>query len=264
MLMLLVPIPFAQRVWALPFLTRLAPSEHYYEGKTRAPKKLTDWLRQALLQIRRWLPDRAIVFVADSSYAVIDLLANLIQLLTPITMVVRFRLDAALYEPVPARRPGQQGRPRKKGARLPTLAHVALNPHTRWQRHSMRYWYGEVKRVIEITSGTAVWFHCGHPAVPLRWVIVRDPRGKFKTQALLCTDLQATPQQIVNWFVQRWQLEVTFRDVRETSPLRARRPPCWGCSPSLPCWPIAWLNVVKCSHGEPRGTPSHAPPSAMR
>ena len=214
-LMLLVPIPFAQRVWALPFLTILAPSERYYEGKVRVHKKLTDWLRQALLQIRRWLPDRAVVFVADSSYAVIDLLANMIQLPTPITMVVRFRLDAGLYEPAPARRPGQQGRPRKKGARLPTLAQVAVNPHTRWQRHTVRYWYGELKRAIEITSGTAVWFHCGHPAVPIRWVIVRDPLGKFKTQALLCTDLQAKPQQIVEYFIQRWQLEVTLRDVRE-------------------------------------------------
>ena len=214
-LMLLVPIPFAQRVWALPFLTILAPSERYYEGKVRVHKKLTDWLRQALFQIRRWLPHRAIVFVADSSYAVIDLLADMSQLATPITMVVRFRLDAALYEPAPARRPGQQGRPRKKGARLPTLAQVAVNPHTRWQRHTVRYWYGELKRAIEITSGTAVWFHCGHPAVPIRWVIVRDPLGKFKTQALLCTDLQAKPQQIVEYFIQRWQLEVTLRDVRE-------------------------------------------------
>src|SRR5512135_2627508 len=155
-LMLLVPIPFAQRVWALPFLTILAPSERYYEKKGRAHKKLTDWMRQALLQIRRWLPHRAIVFVADSSYAVIDLLACMTQLATPITMVVRFRLDAALYEPAPARRPGQQGRPRKKGARLPTLAQVVAHPHTRWQRYVVRYWYGELKRTIQITSGTAV------------------------------------------------------------------------------------------------------------
>lgn len=213
--MVLVPVPFAQRVWALPFLTILAPSERYYEKKGRTHKKLTDWLRQALLQIRRWLPHRAIVFVADSSYAVIDLLAGMMQLATPITMVVRFRLDAALYEPATPRQPGQLGRTRKKGARLPTLTQVAANQHTRWQRHTMRYWYGELKRTIEITSGTAVWFHSGHPAVPLRWVIVRDPLSKFKTQALLCTDLQAKPQQIVDWFVQRWQLEVTFRDVRE-------------------------------------------------
>ena len=214
-LMLLVPVPFAQRVWALPFLTILAPSERYYEGKVHAHKKLTAWMRQALLQIRRWVPDRTLVFVADSSYAVIEMLARLSQLPNPITIVVRFRLDAALYEPAPLRQPGQLGRSRKKGARLPTLAHVAANPQTRWQRQVMRYWYGEVKRTIEITSGTAVWFHSGHPAVPIRWVIVRDPLGKFKTQALLCTDLQAQPAQIVVWFVQRWQLEVTHREVRE-------------------------------------------------
>ncbi len=214
-LMLLVPIPFAQRVWALPFLTILAPSERYYAGKVRAHKKLTDWMRQALLQIRRWLPQRTIVFVADSSYAVIDLLAYMTQLATPITMVVRFRMDAALYQPAPVRRPDQQGRPRKKGARLPTLTQVVANQHTRWQRLLVRYWYGELKRPIELTSGTAVWFHSGHPAVPIRWVIIRDPRGKFKTQALLCTDLQAQPHQIVEWFVHRWQLEVTHREVRE-------------------------------------------------
>jgi hypothetical protein len=214
-LMLLVPVPFAQRVWALPFLTILAPSERYYDGKARAHKKLTDWMRQALLQLRRWLPQRTLVFVADSSYAVIDLLACMTQLAVPITMVVRFRLDAALYEPAPPRQPGQLGRSRKKGARLPTLAQVVANRQTRWQRHVVRYWYGELKRAIEITSGTAIWFHSGHPAVPIRWVIVRDPLGKFKTQALLCTDQQVTPQQIVEWFVQRWQLEVTLRDVRE-------------------------------------------------
>jgi len=214
-LMLLVPIPFAQRVWALPFLTILAPSERYYEGKVRAPKKLTDWMRQALLQIRRWSPKRTLVFVADSSYAVIDLLAGLSQLSNPITMIVRFRLDAALYEPVAPRQPGQWGRSRKKGARLPTLAQVAAAPQTRWQRQVVRDWYGETKRVIEITSGTAVWFHGGHPAVPIRWVIVRDPLGKFKTQALLCTDLSVKPAPIVAWFVHRWQLVVTHREGRE-------------------------------------------------
>jgi hypothetical protein len=214
-LMLLVPIPFAQRVWALPFLTILAPSERYYQGKVRAHKKLTDWMRQALLQIRRWLPNRALVFVADSSYAVIDLLWIMIQLSNPITMVVRFRLDAALYEPAPPRQSGQLGRSRKKGTRLPTLAEVAADQQTRWQRQYVRYWYGEIQRPIELTSGTAVWFHGGHPAVPIRWVLVRDPLGKFKTQALLCTDVHATPGQIVEWFVQRWQLEVTHREVRE-------------------------------------------------
>ena len=75
-------------------------------------------------------------------------------------------------------------------------------------------WYGEGARVIEIVSNTAVWYHGGQPPVPIRWVLIRDPKGKFKTQALLCTDLNVKPIQIVKWFVLRWQLEVTFREVR--------------------------------------------------
>src|SRR5512135_2666995 len=70
-LMLLAPIPWAQRVWALPFLTVLAPSERYYQGKGRKHKKLTAWANQMLLQVRRWLPDRVLVIVADSSFAAI-------------------------------------------------------------------------------------------------------------------------------------------------------------------------------------------------
>ncbi len=214
-LMLLVPIPFAGRVWALPFLTLLAPSERYYEGKARAAKKLTDWMRQGLLQVRRWLPDRKLVFVADSSYACLDLLWAMLRLTNPITMVVRFRRDAALFAPAPERKPGTKGRPRKRGPRVPKLTAVATDPKTVWQRQVVACWYGERDRTIELTSGTAVWSNGGQPVVPIRWVIVRDPLGRFKTQALLCTDLAVEPQQIVAWFIQRWQLEVTHREVRE-------------------------------------------------
>jgi DDE superfamily endonuclease len=214
-LMLLAPIPFAQRVWALPFLTLLAPSERYYAGKARAAKKMTDWMRQGLLQLRRWLPDRQIVFVADSSYACLELLWAMCRLPNPITLVVRFRMDAALFAPAPERRPGTMGRPRKRGLRVPKLTAVAADPKTVWQSHVVASWYGERKRAIELTSATAIWSNWGQPVVPIRWVIVRDPLGRFKTQALLCTDLTATPEQIVAWFIQRWQLEVTYREVRE-------------------------------------------------
>lgn len=213
-LMLLVPVPWAQRVWALPFLTVLAPSERYYAGRKRKHKKLTDWARQMVLQLRRWLPGRALVVVADSSFAVISLLWRMTRLAQPVCMVVRFRLDAALYEPAPARRPHQKGRPRLKGKRLPTLAQVAQNKRTKWQRVVIPFWYGEGRRIIEIVSGTAVWRHSGQPVVPIRWVLIRDPKGKFKTQALLCTDLNVKSVQIVKWFVLRWQLEVTLHEVR--------------------------------------------------
>ena len=117
-LMLLAPIPWAQRVWALPFLTVLAPSERYYQERKRAHKKLTEWARQVLLQVRRWLPGRKLVVVMDSSFAAIDFLWRVAKLAQPIALIARFRLDAALYAPAPQRGPGKMGRPRKKGQRL--------------------------------------------------------------------------------------------------------------------------------------------------
>jgi hypothetical protein len=213
-LMLLVPIPWAQRVWALPFLTVLAPSERYYQDRVRGHKRLTDWACQMLLQVRRWLPQRRLVVVADAGFAVIALLSRMQQLPNPICMVVRFRLDAALYEPAAPRQPHQKGRTPLKGKRLPTLAQGLKDRKTVWKRVTHAHWYGERKRVVEITSGTAIWYHSGMPVVPIRWVLIRDPKGKFKPQALLCTDLTVTPEQILKWFVRRWQVEVTFQEVR--------------------------------------------------
>lgn len=212
-LMLLAPIPWAQHVWGLPFLTVLAPSERYYEKKVRKHKKLTDWARQMLFQLRKWLPERILVVVADSSYAVIELLGSMSQLKNPICMIARFRLDAALYEPV-VKTVGKRGRPRKKGKRLPTLESLLENDKTIWQRLVVQEWYGEKKREIEICSDTAVWYHNGMDPLPIRWVLIRDPKKKFKSQALLCTNLEISPEQIIKWFVRRWQVEVTFHEVR--------------------------------------------------
>ncbi len=213
-LMLLVPIPWAQRVWALPCLTVLAPSERHDRERGRRHKKLTDWARQALLQLRRWLPERAIVVVADRGYAAIALLARCARLADPIAVITRLRLDAALYEPAPPRTPGQLGRPRLKGQRLPPLAARIAEPATAWATITVADWYGEGARAVAVASDTAVWYHPGLPPVPIRWVLIRDPRGQFATQALLCTDVTADPAQVLAWFVLRWQLEVTFEEVR--------------------------------------------------
>jgi hypothetical protein len=129
-------------------------------------------------------------------------------------MITRFRLDANLYAPAPRRKRGQNGRPRKKGDRVPKLEKVLVDKQTRWTAVVIRNWYGERRRRLEIVSGTAVWFHGGLPALPIRWVLIRDPKGKFKSQSLLCTDLNVKPKQIVEWFVLRWQLEVTLHEVR--------------------------------------------------
>jgi hypothetical protein len=212
-LMLLVPVPWAGRVWALPFLTALAPSERYCRERGLRRKKLTDWGRQLVLQARRWMPGRPLVLVADSGFSALEFLAALLR--QEVICVTRLRLDAALYGPAPPRRPGAVGRPRTKGARLPTLAEVLANGGTPWQRLAVPGWYGEGDRIVEICSGCALWRHAGMPVVPIRWVLLRDPHRRFDPQALLCTDTAQDPVQVVRWFVQRWQLEVTFREVRD-------------------------------------------------
>jgi DDE superfamily endonuclease len=222
-LMLLVRIPWAARTWALPVLTALAPSERYDREQGRRHKSLTDWARQLLLVVRRWWPERAIVAVADSTYAALEFLAACRAWRAPVTVVTRLRLDAALYAPAPPRRAGQIGRPRLKGPRQPTLAAVAADPHTTWTELTVAHWYGAGQRTVEVVSATAGWYHSGLPPVPLRWVLIRDPQEHSPTQALLCTDLAVTPDQILAWFVQRWQLEVTFEEARRHLGLETQR-----------------------------------------
>jgi hypothetical protein len=212
--MLLVPIPWTARVWALPFLSALAPSERYAAQRGKRHKKITEWAWQLLLQVRRWYPEREIVAVAESTYASLKLLFRCRGLSRPVTFISRLRLDAALYEPAPPRKPGQIGRPRLKGERLPNLSVVAEDPSTSWKPAKIPNWYGSGKRMVEIATSTAVWYSTGLFAVPLRWVLVRDPQSQFKTQALLCTDLKADPEKILAWFVMRWQLEATFQEMR--------------------------------------------------
>jgi DDE superfamily endonuclease len=212
--MLLVEVPWASRIWALPFLSVLAPSERYAAKRGKRHKKITEWALQLLLVLRRCYPEREIVAVADRAYASLELLDRCRKLSDPITFITRLRLDAALYEPAPPRRPHQIGRPRIKGERLPNLSVVAEDPRTVWEPTKIADWYGSEDRTVEIASETAVWYSTGLPAVPIRWVLIRDPEGGFEAQALLCTDLQADPERIVRWYVRRWQVEVTFQEAR--------------------------------------------------
>ena len=210
-LMWLTQIPWASCIWALPFLTILAPSKRYYESEGRHHKKLTDWARQIVCQLRRWLPNRYLVVVADYSYAVLEFLAASQELSNPVTVITRLRLDAALYQPAPPY--GGVGRPRKKGARLPSLDDILHAPNTLWENVTLN-WYNGQQREMQIISQPAVWYHTGKPPVSIRWVLIRDPRGKYEPITLLSTDTTLCPCQIANWYVRRWRMEVTFEEAR--------------------------------------------------
>ena len=201
---------WAGRILALPFLTVLAPSKRFYDNKPRSPKTLLDCARQAVLQICRWLPDRYIVIVADSAFAALEFLAAVRK---HVCIVTRLRLDASLYDFPPQKRKGR-GRPRIKGKRLPKLSSLLKSRRVSWQRLRISRWYGQTNRLIEVATGTALWYRAGIAPVPIRWIIVRDPKGSLDPQAFLCTDLNASPRDIIAWFVSRWNVEVTFQEVR--------------------------------------------------
>ena len=131
-LMWRVPVPWSRRVWALPFLTVLAPSTRYPAERGRRPKTVTDGARPMLCCVRRWRPDRSLVVGGDQGYAALRLLAACPQMKPALTFLTRLRLAAALYAPRPPRPPGQLGRPRLKGHRRPSLRTVATDPATEW------------------------------------------------------------------------------------------------------------------------------------
>ena len=129
-LMLLVPVSWADRVWALPFLTVLCPSERYYQARGRQHQSLLERAQQMLRLLARWVPTRSVVVVADQAFSALALLD---AVRPQVAVITRLRLDAALFEPAPPRPAGTVGRPRCKGDRLPTLQARLDDPHTRWQ-----------------------------------------------------------------------------------------------------------------------------------
>ena len=210
----------------------LAPSQGYAKQQGRKHKKITDWALQMLMQLKRWLPARPLIAVADGSYAVIDFLA---ALPAGVNMITRLRLDAALYAPAPPRQPGRPGRNRKKGERLPRLEQVAADPNTSWQQVLFSTWYARQEKRMEISTGTALWYHAGKPPVAIRWVLVRDPEGQLATEAILSTDPALTAKEIVTYFVRRWSVEVTFEELRAHLGMETQRQ--WSVRSIARCTP---------------------------
>jgi DDE superfamily endonuclease len=208
--MLLVEVPFACRIWALPILTVLTPSKTWCEQHHRRYRTVTDWAHPLLLTMRRWLPDRPLVAVMDGEFAAIDLLHALRGTMVAIT---RLRLDARLFDfPTGYDR---RGRPASKGKRQPSLAARASDPTTVWKRAvqaSRTAWRSG--GWIEYASGTALWHHSGKPPLPIRWVLVRYPDGRRETEAFLCTDIMARPRDVLDCFDRRWSMETTYEEGR--------------------------------------------------
>jgi hypothetical protein len=217
-MMLLVPVPWAQRVWALPFLSALCwPAE---QGGRRRHKTSVDWVRQMMQQVRRWLPGRRLVLVVDGGFAAVSLALACVK--NQVAMVSRLRWDAALYH-LPAPQPaGKRGRKPLKGKRQRSLQGWAERSDTPWETVEVD-WYGAQRKQLWVFSRTALWYTPGLPPVAIRFVIVCDSEGKLRMEAFFCPDLQATPVDILRWVVMRWSVEVTFEEGRAHLGLETQR-----------------------------------------
>jgi hypothetical protein len=212
-MMLLVSLPWSDRMWALPFLTVLAPSPKTNAANGKRHKTSIDWVGQMIGAVRRWLPQRDLVLVVDGGMAAVKLGLRCASYVHPVTLVSRLRLDAALHEPPKPQPKSKRGPKPKKGDRLPALAQVLSDPATIWTKQTIN-WYGGKQRLIEYATSTALWYTPGYGPLPIRWVLVRDPLGEFKSTAFFTTDQTAYPVQVLEWFILRWGLEVTFEEAR--------------------------------------------------
>jgi hypothetical protein len=211
--MLLAPVSWAGSIWGLPCLTVLCPSERYHATRGRQHQKLPERAKQIIRLLTRWMPDRMLVFVGDSSFAVLELL-HAVRQIPNACVITRLRMDAELWNPAPERKLRQNGRPRVKGARRPAPQQRLEDPKTPWTTIAGAPWYGGKTRDVEIYTETCVWYKSGFPAVLMRWVLVRDLQGEYDPQAFLSTYVDHTPLQILTWFVWRWRMEGTFEEAR--------------------------------------------------
>lgn len=209
-LMVIVKLPFASRVWALPFLTLLCRAAD--KERPDAHKSVIDILMIAARLVSRWLPDRMIVLVVDGAFAAVKL--ALLCAGTPnLILVTRLRMDASLYHPVGVQPKGKRGRKPLKGARQRKLREWAARGDTPWEAVEVA-WYGGGRKPLLVFSRTGLWHTPGWPPVAIRYVLVRDPTGQLRDAAFACTQLAASAAQIIEWFVLRWSVEVTFEESR--------------------------------------------------
>jgi hypothetical protein len=212
---LLVSVPWSGRPWALPFFVVPVLAAKVCQRAGKRPRSHIGWAQVLVTRLERWFPGRPILLVGDGNFMAIELVARC-QAAPAATLVTRMRLDQALYAFPEPRAPGKRGRPAKKGARQISLRQRLSDPNTGWQWVTLA-WYGGGSRRVAVATGVALWYTPGHAPVPVRWVLVRPlPRAphRFKPAALASSDPRLSALAIVQRYMARWNIEVTFAEIR--------------------------------------------------
>jgi hypothetical protein len=210
-LCILVKLPFAARPWALPILVALYRAKEWNKQHKRRHKTPAELMRQLLAVLTRWFPERKFRFAGDGGFGTHDLARFAHRHQKCLALVSRFYPNANLYAPPPQPRGKKNGRPRKKGRKLPPPEQVVK----RARRKQLKVrWYGGGWRRVEVVTETSRWYQGGEGLVPIRWVFVHDKSGTHRDDYFFTTDLALSPRQIIEAFTGRWSIETTFQEVR--------------------------------------------------
>jgi hypothetical protein len=217
-MMLLTPLPWLDKgCWALPVLTALCPSSRYWEKRiqNRVHKPLTTWAAQILGWLARTVSGlgRLVFLVGDGSYATYGLMTKAVA--CEVGLIVRMKMNSRLYHMPPPRVKGKRGRRPKKGKRILDMELRLTDKRIKWKEVTFSEWYGARNKTMLITTGSSIWSSGSKGEfVLIQWVLVKDPKGEMEPVLIGCTDLTIPAQDVVRFFVRRWQVEVTFAEVR--------------------------------------------------
>ena len=212
-MMILVPVPWSKRAWALPFMVILTLAPRTSEKMHKPHRTLVDWAMFMIDRVRRWQPENEIILVGDGGYAAVVLVQRCQRLKKPVCYISRLRLDAVLHDSPSPKPQGKRGPQAKKGERQISLAQRLLDPKTVWKKATI-LWYGGHKKEIEYASDACLWYHRGTDPVSVRWVLVRALDDSIKSAAFFCSDPNVEPLFILNSYLSRWNIEVTFEEMR--------------------------------------------------
>jgi hypothetical protein len=219
-MMLIVLLPWSDKYWSLPFLTVLTPSQSANKEANKRHKTSIDWSIQMMKQVSRWITNRRIILIGDGGFSCVCLAHECIK--AGVTLISRLRLDSRLFE-FPGEQPSDKRGPKpQKGERITKLENLATDPTQDWKPAYVR-WYGQSVKSIVYLTGVNLWHTPSEKPVTIRWVLVLDPEGKCKPEAFFSTDTELSPVMIVEYYVLRWNVEVTFEESRRHLGIETQR-----------------------------------------
>lgn len=178
-------------------------------------------MRQLLLQMMHWFPERKFIFAGDSGFSTFEIAQLAHQSSGQLTVVGKFHANACLHAPAPSKSYSRNGgRPKVNGSKLPSPKEVVRS--TKLFTPITVNWYGGGIRRVEITMGTGIWTNMRR-RVPVQWVFVRDLTGTQRDEYFYTTALELSPQKIIEIYTGRWSIETTFQEMRSYLGLESTR-----------------------------------------